>query len=79
MQRLQFIGHEDVLTYEDGRLTNERGEELVPKPSAIDLVAQNRELLDAFRTGAACEFELEKVLPTMQTLARAQASAAPLA
>jgi len=74
--RLQFIAHEDVLTFENGRLTNEAGEELVSGAAAVDLTVQNRELLHAFRTGAKCEFELSAVLPTMEVLGRAQASAA---
>lgn len=75
LQRLQFIGHEDVLTYEDGRLTNERGDELVAQPPANDLVAQNRELLRALHSGEPCEFDLATVLPTMQVLEQAQKSA----
>ena len=58
VQRLQFIGHEDVLTFQDGRLTNEAGEDLVPDPRMNDLSVQDAELLHAFRTGARCEFEL---------------------
>ena len=75
VQRLQFIGHEDVLTYEDGGLTSERGEILIPKSPANDLTAQNRELLQAFQTQGHCEFELATVLPTMEVLGRAQAAA----
>jgi 2-hydroxy-4-carboxymuconate semialdehyde hemiacetal dehydrogenase len=70
--RLQFIGHEDVLTFEDGRLTNEAGQELVPQTPVVELTVQNRELLHAFRSGEKCEYELQAVLPTMQVLHRAQ-------
>jgi len=70
--RLQFIGHEDVLTFEDGRLTNEAGQELVPQTPVVELTVQNRELLHAFRSGEKCEYELQAVLPTMQVLDRAQ-------
>lgn len=73
--RMQFIGHEDVLTWSDGRLTNEAGQELVPQTPLANLLVQNGELLDAFRNGAPCEFDLAKVLPTMECLGRAQASA----
>jgi 2-hydroxy-4-carboxymuconate semialdehyde hemiacetal dehydrogenase len=72
---LQFIGHEDVLTFEDGRLTNEAGEELFPRSNLADLTVQNGELLEAFRSGTPCEFELSAVLATMEVLGRAQASA----
>lgn len=75
VQRLQFIGHEDVLTYEDGRLTNDRGAELVAKPPANDLAPQNREVLRAFHSREASEFDLTTVLLTMQVLGRAQSSA----
>jgi 2-hydroxy-4-carboxymuconate semialdehyde hemiacetal dehydrogenase len=71
--RLQFIGHEDVLTFQDGRLTNEAGEELIPETPLADLTVQNRELLYAFRSGERCEYELSTVLPTMEVLGRAQA------
>ena len=73
--RLQFIGHEDVLTFQDGRLTNEAGEILGAEALVNDLLAQDRELLHAFRTGSACEFDLASILPTMSILHRAQQSA----
>lgn len=73
--QLQFIGHEDVLTFTDGRLTNESGEQLIPAAPTSDLTIQNRELLTAYQTGRPSEFDLATILPTMQVLARAQASA----
>jgi 2-hydroxy-4-carboxymuconate semialdehyde hemiacetal dehydrogenase len=73
--QLQFIGHEDVLTFDDGRLTNEAGQELVPAVPTSDLAVQNREILAAFRTRQPSEFDLATVLPTMEVLDRAQASA----
>jgi 2-hydroxy-4-carboxymuconate semialdehyde hemiacetal dehydrogenase len=73
--QLQFIGHEDVLTFHDGRLTNEAGKELVPLSPLADLTVQNRELLHAFRSGEKCEYELPAVLSTMEILGRAQACA----
>jgi 2-hydroxy-4-carboxymuconate semialdehyde hemiacetal dehydrogenase len=73
--RLQFIGHEDALTFENGRLTNEAGEQLVPETPVVELTVQNRELLHAFRSGEKCEFDLSAVLATMEVLGRAQASA----
>lgn len=75
IQRLQFIGTQDVLTYQDGTLMSEAGEVLVPGAANNDLLIQNRELLEAFRTGGKCEFELSSVLNTMQVLAQAQRSA----
>ena len=73
--QLQFIGHEDVLTFEDGRLTNEAGQELVPKIPVVELTVQNTELLQSFRTGEKSEYDLSAVLATMEILGRAQASA----
>jgi 2-hydroxy-4-carboxymuconate semialdehyde hemiacetal dehydrogenase len=73
--RLQFIGHEDVLTFHDGRLTNEAGEELVRETPTSDLTVQNRELLHAFCSGEKCEYDLQDVLATMEVLGRAQGCA----
>jgi len=73
--RMQFIGHEDVLTFQDGRLTNEAGEMLVPETPVVDLTVQNGEMLQALRCGDKCEYELSQVLPTMEVLGRAQRSA----
>jgi len=73
--QLQFIGHEDVLTFRNGRLTSEAGEEVVPESPTSDLTVQDGELLHAFRTGERCEYELGAVLPTMEVLGRAQQSA----
>jgi 2-hydroxy-4-carboxymuconate semialdehyde hemiacetal dehydrogenase len=73
--QLQFIGHEDVLTFQDGSLTNEAGQDLVPETPMNDLTVQNRELLNAFRSGDKCEYELPAVLATMEVLGRAQTCA----
>ena len=72
--QLQFIGHEDVLTFRDGRLTNEAGQELVPETNLVDLRIQNRELLQAYHGGES-EYELRRVMATMEALDRAQRSA----
>jgi 2-hydroxy-4-carboxymuconate semialdehyde hemiacetal dehydrogenase len=73
--QLQFIGHEDVLTFRDGRLTNEAGQELVPDSPLADLTSQNCEILHAFGSGEKCEYDLPAVLATMELLGRAQACA----
>lgn len=73
--RLQFIGHEDVLTLLNGHLTTEAGEEIAPHSPMAELTVQSRELLYAWRTSEPCEFDLASVLPTMEILGRAQASA----
>jgi 2-hydroxy-4-carboxymuconate semialdehyde hemiacetal dehydrogenase len=73
--RLQFIGHDDVLTYDGGRLTNEAGEMLVAETALDDLLVQNRALLHAWHSGEKCDYDLASVLPTMEVLGRAQRSA----
>lgn len=73
--RLQFIGHDDVLTFDQGRLTNEAGEELSSEPASVDCMNQDREILDSWRAGSATEYDLASVLPTMEVLERAQRSA----
>jgi 2-hydroxy-4-carboxymuconate semialdehyde hemiacetal dehydrogenase len=73
--QLQFIGHEDVLTFHNGRLTNEAGQELIPETPIVELTVQDREVLHAFHSREKSEFDLEVVLPTMEVLDRAQQSA----
>jgi 2-hydroxy-4-carboxymuconate semialdehyde hemiacetal dehydrogenase len=73
--RLQFIGHEDVLTLLNGHLTTESGQEIAPHSPMAELTVQSRELLHAWRTREACDFDLASVLPTMEVLGRAQQSA----
>lgn len=73
--RVQFIGHEDVLTFDQGRLTNEAGEELLAEGPSVDCADQDREILDSWRDGSATEYDLASVLPTMAVLDRAQRSA----
>ena len=73
--RLEFFGHEDVLTFQDNRLTDEAGHELVAQTRDGDLTVQNRELLESFRSGEKCEYDLSAVLATMEVLGRAQRSA----
>jgi hypothetical protein len=73
--RLQFIGHEDVLTFQDGLLTNEMGQELIPETPVVELTDQNRELLHAFRSGEKSEYDVSAVLATMEVLGRAQSCA----
>jgi 2-hydroxy-4-carboxymuconate semialdehyde hemiacetal dehydrogenase len=72
--RLHFIGHEDVLTYEDGQLTNEAGTVLCPGEPAVDCMIQNGEILRARDLGGECEYDLPRMLLTMEVLARAQLS-----
>ena len=73
--QLQFIGDEDVLTFMNGQLTNEAGQELVPHTPTSDLTVQDRELLQSFRSGEKSEYDLSSVLATMDVLGRAQQSA----
>jgi 2-hydroxy-4-carboxymuconate semialdehyde hemiacetal dehydrogenase len=75
VRRLQFIGHDDVLTWDNGRLTSETGQQIVPETSAIDLTVQDGEILRAFCSGQATEYDLTGILPTMELLGRAERSA----
>jgi hypothetical protein len=75
--RLQFIGHEDVLTFDHGRQTNEAGQELTPEVRTTDCTSQDRTILNALQNGSPCEYDLATVLPTMEVLGRAQHSADP--
>jgi 2-hydroxy-4-carboxymuconate semialdehyde hemiacetal dehydrogenase len=70
--RLQFIGHEDVLTYDNGQLTNEAGTVLCPGEPAVDCTLQNGEILRAREIDGECEYDLARMLPAMEALARAQ-------
>lgn len=73
--RLQFIGHEDVLTLLNGQLTTEAGDQIAPHSPMAELTVQNRELLHAWYSGEPCDYDLASVLPTMEVLGRAQQSA----
>ena len=75
VRRLQFIGHGDVLTWDDGCLFDEDGRELVAATSATELTVQDGEILHAFHSGAATEYDLAGILSTMELLGRAQHSA----
>jgi 2-hydroxy-4-carboxymuconate semialdehyde hemiacetal dehydrogenase len=77
--QLQFIGDEDVLTFMNGRLTNEAGQDLVPHTPTSDLTVQNGELLQSFRSGEKSEYDLSSVLATMDVLGRAHESATAMA
>lgn len=72
--QLQFIGHEDVLTFDNGRLLNEAGEPVIPDSAITDLTVQNRELLQAWRRDEPSEYDLDRVRPAMEVLAQAQRS-----
>jgi 2-hydroxy-4-carboxymuconate semialdehyde hemiacetal dehydrogenase len=71
--RLQFIGHEDVLTLLNGSLTTEAGEQIAPHSPMAELTVQNRELLLAFHSGEPVDYDLASILPTMEVLGRAKA------
>src|SRR5262249_28010757 len=72
--RVQFIGHEDVLTYQNGCLVDEQGNRIGNEASWVDLTAQNNALLVALRSGDPSDFDLDAVLPAMDVLHRAQLS-----
>ena len=72
---LRFFGDEEVLTFRNGRLFNEKKEDVVPQASWLDLIPQNRQMLAAIREGDPSDYDIESVLPAMEVLQQAQSSA----
>ena len=72
---LRFLGDEDVLIFDTGRLLNEKHEDLIPEASHLDLVSQNSKMLAALRDGTPGDYEIESVLPAMRVLHDAERSA----
>ena len=72
---LRFLGAEESLTWRNGRLLNEKDEDVVPESSWLDMTAQNREMLHAIASGEPGEFDIQSVLPCMEVLHEAEKSA----
>jgi 2-hydroxy-4-carboxymuconate semialdehyde hemiacetal dehydrogenase len=72
---LRFLGAEESLTWRNGRLLNEKDEDVVPEASWLDMTTQNREMLHAITSGEPGEFDIQSVLPSMQVLHEAETSA----
>lgn len=73
---LRCIGEEDVLTYRNGKLLNEKNEDVVPEASWIDLIPQNRQMLATLTRGEPSDYDISSVLAPMKVLHHAQLSAA---
>ena len=72
---VRFIGLEDMLTYCNGQLHNERNERSVPEARWVDFVSQDEEMLAAIGEGAPSDYDVRSVLPAMRVLHSAQHSA----
>jgi 2-hydroxy-4-carboxymuconate semialdehyde hemiacetal dehydrogenase len=72
---LRFLGAEESLTWRNGRLLNERDEDVVPESSWLDMTPQNREMLHAIAAGEPGDFDIQSVLPCMEVLHEAEKSA----
>jgi len=73
--RALFIGEEATLEFDDGKLLDGEGRVVVPETSSRDLCAQDQEFITSVREGRDPGITGEEVLPAMQVLQRAQASA----
>ena len=72
---LRFIGDEDVLIFDTGRLLNEQHEDLIPESSYLDLVPQNSKMLATLKNRIPGDYEIESVLPSMRVLHDAEQAA----
>jgi 2-hydroxy-4-carboxymuconate semialdehyde hemiacetal dehydrogenase len=72
---LRFLGAEESLTWRNGRLLNEKDEDVVPESSWLDMTLQNSEMLHAIVSGEPGAFDIECVLPCMEVLHEAETSA----
>lgn len=69
---IRFVGDEALLTFANGRLLDQDGNELTSSASWGDLLPQDRELLTALLTGGQSDYSISSVLPTMKVLDEAQ-------
>lgn len=72
---VRFVGREETLTYRNSRLLNEKGDQVVPERSWVDLVLQNKEILDSIDRGVPSDYDLTSVLASMRVLHEAEISA----
>lgn len=70
---LRFMGDEDLLTFRNGRLVNDRDELLLPPTDWRNLVAQNSQMLAALRDQQLGDYDVDGVLPAMRLLHQAEA------
>jgi len=73
--RVLFIGEEATLEFDDGTLYDGQGKVVVPHRSIVDLHDQDQEFVNAIQAGRDPGITGEDVLPAMETLQKAQASA----
>jgi 2-hydroxy-4-carboxymuconate semialdehyde hemiacetal dehydrogenase len=73
---VRFLGDEGTLVYRNGELLDETGEQVIPKSSWLDLVPQNREMLDSIVRGAPSDYDVTSALLPMKVLHQAELSVA---
>jgi 2-hydroxy-4-carboxymuconate semialdehyde hemiacetal dehydrogenase len=72
---LRFLGAEESLMWRNGRLLNEKDEDVVPESSWLDMTTQNGEMLHAITAGEPSDFDIQSMLPCMEVLHEAETSA----
>jgi 2-hydroxy-4-carboxymuconate semialdehyde hemiacetal dehydrogenase len=74
-QEVRCLGDEDTLTFRNGDLFDEKDQAVLPHRSWIDLIDQDMQMLATLTGGAPSDYEIGQVLPCMEILDRAEASA----
>jgi 2-hydroxy-4-carboxymuconate semialdehyde hemiacetal dehydrogenase len=69
---LRFVTSDDILIVRELGLYRANGEEVVPPAGWTDLLAQDRDLIEAVIDGHTSEYDVESVLPAMRVLDEAQ-------
>jgi 2-hydroxy-4-carboxymuconate semialdehyde hemiacetal dehydrogenase len=73
---VRFTGCEGTFVYKNGQLLDENGEQVMQGSSWVDLVLQDKEMLESIAHGAPSEYDIASVLAPMRVLHQAEVSAA---
>jgi 2-hydroxy-4-carboxymuconate semialdehyde hemiacetal dehydrogenase len=73
---VRFTGCQGTFVYQNGQLLDETGEQVMQGSSWVDLVLQDREMLESLVQGAPSEYDITSVLASMKVLHQAEVSAA---
>ena len=73
---VHFMGDEESLIYKNGRLSDEEGVQVIRESSWVDLVPQDKEMLESIAQGTPSEYDINTVLAPMKVLHQAEVSAA---
>lgn len=71
---MRFLGDEDVLTFQNGKLLNEKDEQVVPEHSIYNMLNQDRAMIQAIRNNTPCDFDVASMMPAMRVLHQAEHS-----